>query len=200
VIGLGLGAGFGIKASGEKKQALEGCMNAGDGALLCSDASEAALDKRKTSALIADVGFIVGGIAAAALIGVIVAKSMKKKSKASSPTPRARRWCPTPTRAAAASGSASASDGHRERAAVGGRGASIHLARRGAASSPTFERVLEVGVEVVAVALVGHGLGLGLGLGRLARRVRALFGRFGGSARGLDGRQRLVEASCRGSG
>jgi hypothetical protein len=49
--------------------------------------AQAALDKRKTSALIADIGFIVGGIAAAALIGVIVAKSMKKKSKASSPTP-----------------------------------------------------------------------------------------------------------------
>ncbi len=86
VVGLGLGAGFGIKASGEKKQALEGCMNAADGTLLCSDASQSALDKRKTSALIADVGFIVGGVAAAALIGVIVAKAMKK-SKASATTP-----------------------------------------------------------------------------------------------------------------
>lgn len=78
VVGLGLGAGFGIKASGEKKQALEGCMRTDGGTLLCSDASQAALDKRKTSALVADIGFIVGGVAAAALIGVIVAKAMKK--------------------------------------------------------------------------------------------------------------------------
>lgn len=77
-VGLGLGLGFGIKASGEKKDALAGCMSADSGALLCSDASQSALDKRKTSALIADVGFAVAGAAAIALIAVIVVKAMKK--------------------------------------------------------------------------------------------------------------------------
>jgi len=78
-VGLGLGVGFGIKASGEKKQALDGCSSTDDGTLLCSDASQAALDKRKTSALIADVGFAVAGAAAIALVAVIVVKSMKKQ-------------------------------------------------------------------------------------------------------------------------
>lgn len=78
-VGLGLGIGFGVKASGEKKQALDGCASTDDGTLLCSDASQAALDKRKTSALIADVGFAVAGAAAIALVAVIVAKSMKKQ-------------------------------------------------------------------------------------------------------------------------
>jgi tetratricopeptide (TPR) repeat protein len=82
VVGLGLGVGFGIKASGEKKQALEGCMETVGGTLLCSDASQSALDKRKTSALIADVGFVVAGVAAAALIAVVVAKIVKKNKAA----------------------------------------------------------------------------------------------------------------------
>ncbi|MBL9104638.1 MAG: hypothetical protein JNL82_27080 [Myxococcales bacterium] len=83
-VGLGLGIGFGVKASGEKKQALDGCMNAADGALLCSDASQSALDKRKTSALIADVGFAVAGAAAIALVAVLVVKSTRKQKAASS--------------------------------------------------------------------------------------------------------------------
>lgn len=85
-VGLGVGIGFGVKASGEKKQALDGCMNGSDGALLCSDASQSALDKRKTSALIADIGFAVAGAAAIALIAVIAVKAMKKPS---APPPRA---------------------------------------------------------------------------------------------------------------
>jgi tetratricopeptide (TPR) repeat protein len=87
-VGLGLGIGFGVKASGEKNQALEGCMNAADGTLLCSDASQSALDKRKTSALIADVGFAVAGAAAIALIAVIAVKALKKPKAA--PPPRAQ--------------------------------------------------------------------------------------------------------------
>jgi len=76
-VGLGLGLGFGIKASGEKKTAVDGCMKTGDGALLCSDASQAALDKRKTSALIADIGFAVAGVAAIGLVTVLVLKATR---------------------------------------------------------------------------------------------------------------------------
>ena len=85
-VGLGLGIGFGVKASGERKQALEGCSRTDNGTQLCSDASQAALDKRKTSALIADVGFAVAGAAAIALVAVLVVKSMKKSKD---PAPRA---------------------------------------------------------------------------------------------------------------
>lgn len=78
VVGLGLGVGFGVKASGEKKQALDGCMSTEGGALLCSDASQSALDKRKTSALVADIGFAVAGAAAIGLITVLVLKATRK--------------------------------------------------------------------------------------------------------------------------
>lgn len=80
VVGLGLGAGFGVKASGEKKQALEGCQST-DGTLFCSDASNDALGKRKTSALIADIGFAVAGVAAIGLITVLALKARKGKSE-----------------------------------------------------------------------------------------------------------------------
>jgi len=80
VAGLGLGVGFGVKASGEKKQALDGCASSG-GTLFCSDASNDALDKRKTSALIADIGFAVAGVAAIGLITVLVLKARKGKSE-----------------------------------------------------------------------------------------------------------------------
>ena len=80
VVGLGLGAGFGIKASGEKKDALAGCQSA-DGTLFCSEASNDALGKRKTSALIADIGFAVAGVAAVGLITVLVLKARKNKSQ-----------------------------------------------------------------------------------------------------------------------
>ncbi|MBA3548419.1 MAG: hypothetical protein H0T76_18205 [Nannocystis sp.] len=81
VVGLGLGVGFGVKASGEKKKALEGCESGADGALFCSDASNDALGKRKTSALIADIGFAVAGVAAVGLITVLVLKARKNKSQ-----------------------------------------------------------------------------------------------------------------------
>ena len=79
VVGLGLGVGFGVKASGEKNKALDGCSDSG-GTLFCSDASNDSLDKRKTSALIADIGFAVAGVAAIGLITVLVLKARKGKS------------------------------------------------------------------------------------------------------------------------
>ncbi len=78
VIGLGLGVGFGIKANGEKKTALDGCMDGANDALFCSTASQDALDKRKTSALVADIGFAVAGAAAIGLITVIALKAVRK--------------------------------------------------------------------------------------------------------------------------
>jgi hypothetical protein len=76
-VGLGLGIGFGVKASGEKKKALDGCTDAG-GSLFCSEASQDALAKRKTSALIADIGFAVAGAAAIGLVTVLVLKATRK--------------------------------------------------------------------------------------------------------------------------
>ena len=81
VVGLGLGVGFGIKASGEKTKALDGCEGGAAGTLFCSDASGDALGKRKTSALIADIGFAVAGVAAVGLITVLVLKARKGKSQ-----------------------------------------------------------------------------------------------------------------------
>ena len=80
VVGLGLGVGFGAKASGEKKKALDGCASNG-GPLFCSDAASDSLDKRKTSALIADIGFAVAGVAAIGLITVLVLKAKKGKTE-----------------------------------------------------------------------------------------------------------------------
>ena len=77
-VGLGLGIGFGVKANSEKNEALGGCMDTG-GSLYCSEASQAWLDKRKTSALVADVGFAVAGVAAIGLITVLVLKATRKK-------------------------------------------------------------------------------------------------------------------------
>jgi tetratricopeptide (TPR) repeat protein len=80
VVGLGLGVGFGAKASGEKNKALDGCSSTG-GTLFCSDAASDSLDKRKTSALIADIGFAVAGVAAIGLITVLVLKAKKGKTE-----------------------------------------------------------------------------------------------------------------------
>lgn len=77
-VGLGLGIGFGAKASSEKASALDGCMKTSDGALLCSSASQDLLDKRKTHALIADIGFAVAGVAAIGLVTVLVLKATRK--------------------------------------------------------------------------------------------------------------------------
>lgn len=77
-VGLGLGLGFGLKASGEKKTALDGCMNGVSGDLFCSAGSQDALDKRKTSALVADIGFVVAGVAAIGLITVLALKATRR--------------------------------------------------------------------------------------------------------------------------
>jgi tetratricopeptide (TPR) repeat protein len=77
-VGLGVGVGMGVKALGEQRDAEEGCMT-GDAGELCSVASQDALDKRKTSALVADIGFAVAGAAAIALIAVVAVKASKKK-------------------------------------------------------------------------------------------------------------------------
>ena len=79
VVGLGLGVGFGAKASGEKKKALDNCADT-EGTLFCSQDSSDLLAKRKTSALLADVGFAVAGLAAVGLITVLVLKARKGKS------------------------------------------------------------------------------------------------------------------------
>lgn len=78
VLGLGLGVGFGVKANSEKKTALDGCMDGANEALFCSTASQDALAKRKTSALVADIGFAVAGAAAIGLITVIALKAVRK--------------------------------------------------------------------------------------------------------------------------
>lgn len=78
VVGLGLLVGFGVKATGQKKDALDQCMDAGDGRF-CSDAGQAALDGRKTSALVADIGIAVAAASAIGLVTVIALKANKKK-------------------------------------------------------------------------------------------------------------------------
>jgi tetratricopeptide (TPR) repeat protein len=80
VVGLGLLVGFGVKASSQKKQALDQCMDAGDGRF-CSDAGQAALDGRKTSALIADIGIAVAAASAIGLVTVIALKARKKPAE-----------------------------------------------------------------------------------------------------------------------
>lgn len=88
VIGLGVGIGLGVKASNDRKVALDGCVESSSGDFLCSAASEDALAARKTSALVADVGFAVAGAAAigvAVLVGVKAAKKNKGKETARAP-------------------------------------------------------------------------------------------------------------------
>jgi tetratricopeptide (TPR) repeat protein len=77
VVGLGLLVGFGLKANSQKKSALDQCMDAGDGRF-CSDAGQAALDGRKTSALVADIGIAVAAASAIGLVTVIALKARKK--------------------------------------------------------------------------------------------------------------------------
>src|SRR5690606_10232987 len=90
----GIGIGLGVKATGDRKTALDGCVDAGSGDFLCSAASEDALAARKTSALVADIGFVVAGAAAigvAALVGVKAAKKKKGQESASRLSPYAGR-------------------------------------------------------------------------------------------------------------
>lgn len=78
VVGLGLLVGFGVKANGQKKDALDQCMDAGEGRF-CSAAGQDALDGRKTSALIADIGVAVAAASAIGLVTVVALKARKQK-------------------------------------------------------------------------------------------------------------------------
>ncbi len=78
VLGLGLGIGFGVTAAQQKKDALDGCSDAG-GTLYCSAISSDFLNKRKLNALVADIGFAVAGAAAIGLITVIAVKASRHK-------------------------------------------------------------------------------------------------------------------------
>lgn len=78
VVGLGVGVGFGVKANNERQTALDNCIEQ-NGSYLCSDGASAALDQRKTSALIADIGFVVAGAAAIGVVSAIAIKASQRK-------------------------------------------------------------------------------------------------------------------------
>ena len=77
-VGLGIGIGFGVKANNERQTALDNCVDQG-GSYLCSDAAQAALDQRKTSALVADIGFVIAGAAAIGVVSAIAIKASQRK-------------------------------------------------------------------------------------------------------------------------
>ncbi|MCA9635574.1 MAG: hypothetical protein KC420_06005 [Myxococcales bacterium] len=79
-VGLGLGIGFGVKANNERKTALENCVESGND-YLCSVNANDALKSRRTSALIADIGFVIGGAAAVGVITAIAVKAAQRKGK-----------------------------------------------------------------------------------------------------------------------
>jgi len=93
VVGLGLGVGFGVKANNERKAALDDCVEHGS-EFLCSVASQDALDSRKTSALIADIGFVVAGAATIGLITAITVKAVKRKGRKADVASRRSRFSP----------------------------------------------------------------------------------------------------------
>ncbi len=93
VLGLGIGVGFGVKANNERKTALDGCVDLGS-EFLCSAASQDALDSRKTSALIADIGFVVAGAATIGVITAIAVKAGKKKGRKADVASRRSRFSP----------------------------------------------------------------------------------------------------------
>lgn len=78
-VGLGIGIGFGVKANKERDQALLGCIDQG-GTFLCETSSQDALAARRTSALIADLGFAVAGAATIGVIAVIAIAAKKRKA------------------------------------------------------------------------------------------------------------------------
>lgn len=93
VLGLGIGVGFGVKANNERKTALDGCVDLGS-EFLCSAASQDALDSRKTSALIADIGFVVAGAATIGVITAIAVKAGKNKGRKADVASRRSRFSP----------------------------------------------------------------------------------------------------------
>ncbi len=93
VLGLGIGVGFGVKANNERKTALDGCVDLGS-EFLCSAASQDALDSRRTSALIADIGFVVAGAATIGVITAIAVKAGKRKGRKADVASRRSRFSP----------------------------------------------------------------------------------------------------------
>jgi len=93
VLGLGVGVGFGVKANNERKTALGDCVDLGS-EYLCSAASQDALDSRKTSALIADIGFAVAGAATIGVITAIAVKAGKRKGRKADMASRRSRFSP----------------------------------------------------------------------------------------------------------
>jgi len=90
VVGFGVGIGMGIRANNKKNAALDNCVD-GELGTLCSGDASTDLDARRTSALVSDIGFVIGGVATAATIVVTVlrAKRIKKQQQAQALTPYA---------------------------------------------------------------------------------------------------------------
>lgn len=63
---------------------------------VCSTEAEAAIGAQKQSAIVADVGFVVGAAAGVALITVLAIKATRKKQRAqeAQPTPPATAFTP----------------------------------------------------------------------------------------------------------
>lgn len=81
VVGLGLGIGFGVRANNKRDEALGFCQ--GEEMVVCGSGAQDALDAQRQSAIAADIGFVLAGVATAALIGVVASKAAKKKKKES---------------------------------------------------------------------------------------------------------------------
>jgi len=87
--GFGLGIGMGIRANNKKNAALDNCV-AGEMGTVCSADAADDIDARRTSALVSDIGFVVGGVATAATIVVTVLRAKRlKKNRAQALAPYA---------------------------------------------------------------------------------------------------------------
>lgn len=80
VAGFGVGIGLGIRANNKKNAALENCTT-GESSTFCSDIAAVDLSNQRTSALVSDIGFVVGGVATAAVIVVTALRAKKIKDK-----------------------------------------------------------------------------------------------------------------------
>ncbi len=89
VVGLGLGIGFGVRANNKRDEARGFCQ--GEEVVVCSSEAQDALDAQRQSAIAADVGFVLAGVATVALIGVVASKAAKKKKKEEAASKTARR-------------------------------------------------------------------------------------------------------------
>ncbi|MEZ4323048.1 MAG: hypothetical protein R3F61_36615 [Myxococcota bacterium] len=78
VVALGAGGALGLVSSGAKKSALESCVEVGD-SLFCSSEAEGDLKRHRTTAVAADIGFVVGAVAAGT--GVVLLATSGGKTK-----------------------------------------------------------------------------------------------------------------------